>query len=94
MKVKPLEGNEPEQSQSHFALVIEFNSLELIADMPYSLGNSDMDVSDAEPANRYPLEGKYKDATDRARSLPIHPFIMSATECGFYQTERIARNAT
>ncbi|PVF96519.1 hypothetical protein CPB86DRAFT_807665 [Serendipita vermifera] len=31
------------------------------------LGASDMDESDAEPANPYPLEGKYKDEADRRR---------------------------
>ncbi|CAG8711451.1 3863_t:CDS:2, partial [Acaulospora colombiana] len=29
------------------------------------LGASDMDESDPEPANPYPLEGKYKDENDR-----------------------------
>jgi RNA polymerase-associated protein RTF1 len=33
----------------------------------YSLGASDMDESDAEPANPYPLEGKYKNEEDRRR---------------------------
>jgi hypothetical protein len=34
VKAKPQEGNELEQSQFHFLLVVDFTLLELIVDMP------------------------------------------------------------